>query len=73
LPHGTFFTQVDPAGGLEILPHAAGVGGTDLTVMSYDRLVPVARREFSLLNQFTSPRNANGAVGVEAVSRMSRA
>lgn len=91
LPHGTLFTQVDPAGGLEILlaevrsraqrypkeyghwyieggvPHAADAGGTDLTVMSYNRLVPVARREFSLLNQFTSRRNADGAVGVEAV------
>jgi hypothetical protein len=92
LPHGTLFTQVDPAGGLEILlaevrsraqrypieyahwyieggePHAAGVGATNLTTMSYDRLVPVARREFSLLNRFASRRSNDGPVGVEAVS-----
>ena len=49
-------------------PHAASVGATYLTTMSYERLVPVARREFSLLNQLTSGRSANGPVGVEAVS-----
>ena len=49
-------------------PHAAGVGAPYLTAVSYEQLVPVAKREFSLLNQFTSERSANKPVGVEAVS-----
>jgi hypothetical protein len=90
--HGTLFTQVDPAGGLDILlaearsraqqypleyghwyieggePYLEGVGGQGLTVMSYGRLVPAARREFVLLNHFTNQAGSGGMVGVESVS-----
>ncbi|QHN03604.1 hypothetical protein FTO74_09650 [Granulicella sp. WH15] len=49
-------------------PHAAVGGATNLTTMSYDRLVPATRREFSLLKQFVSRQNSTEPVGVEAVS-----
>jgi hypothetical protein len=90
-PHGTLFTQLDPADGLDTLlaevssrarqhplpyghwyidggePHAAAAADQSLTVMSYDRLAPVAKQEFALLNRFTN-RKSSGPVGVEAVS-----
>ena len=36
--------------------------------MSYARLVPAAKREFGLLNQFTGRTSPHGTVGVTAVS-----
>jgi hypothetical protein len=91
-PHGTMFTQLDPADGLKTLvaevkartqqyplryghwyieggePHIAAVDAEGLTVMSYNRLVPVAKREFALLNQFTHRAENGGVAGAEAVS-----
>jgi hypothetical protein len=91
LPHGTLFTQLDPAGGLDILlsevrsraqkhpmeyghwyidggePHPVSPDVQGLTIMSYNRLVPVARRELALLNHFTSHSSSGGTIGVEAV------
>jgi hypothetical protein len=49
-------------------PHAGSKGVQGLTVMSYARLVPAAKREFALLNQFTNRAAGGGKVGVEAVS-----
>jgi hypothetical protein len=49
-------------------PHAGSEGLQGLTVMSYARLVPAAKREFALLNQFTNRAGGGGKVGVEAVS-----
>jgi hypothetical protein len=49
-------------------PHAGSKGVQGLTVMSYARLVPAAKREFALLNQFTNRAGGGGKVGVEAVS-----
>jgi hypothetical protein len=49
-------------------PHSEGAADLGLTVMSYVRLVPAARREFSLLNHFTNRAGNGGTVGVEAVS-----
>jgi hypothetical protein len=92
MPQGTLFTQVDPAGGLDMLleavslrsqqyaleyghwyidggePHPAATDIPGLTMMSYNRLAPAARRELALLNQFTNRPSSGGAVGVEAVS-----
>ena len=92
MPHGTLFTQLNPAEGLDILlaevnsraqqhpleyghwyidgsePHSAFAGSQALTTISYDRLVDAAKREFSLLHQFTSRTSGGGGVGVEAVS-----
>ncbi len=48
--------------------HAGSKGVQGLTVMSYARLVPAAKREFALLNQFTNRAGGGGKVGVEAVS-----
>jgi len=87
-PHGTLFTNVDPAGGTEILVAEASAraqrhplpyghwyidGGEPLpaitlTTVSYNRLVPVVRREFALLHRFSSDQNAGGVAMVEAVS-----
>ncbi|WP_433984707.1 hypothetical protein RBB78_09205 [Tunturiibacter empetritectus] len=91
-PHGTMFTQLDPADGLKTLvaevkartkqhplryghwyiegsePHIAAVDAEGLTVMSYNRLVPVAKREFALLNQFTHRAENGGVAGAEAIS-----
>jgi hypothetical protein len=91
LSHGTLFTNVDPADGLEVLlaemrsraqkypleyghwyieggePHGGIESLQGLTVMSYAKLAPIAKREFALLNQFTS-RTGGGTAGVEAVS-----
>ena len=91
-PHGTMFTQLDPADGLKTLmaevkartqqhplryghwyieggePQVAAVDTEGLTVMSYNRLVPVAKREFALLNQFTHRAENGGVAGTEAVS-----
>lgn len=49
-------------------PHAGSKGVQGLTVMSYASLVPAAKREFALLNQFTNRAGGGGRVGVEAVS-----
>jgi hypothetical protein len=49
-------------------PHAGSKGVQGLTVMSYASLVPAAKREFALLNQFTNRGGGGGKVGVEAVS-----
>jgi hypothetical protein len=49
-------------------PQAASIGVRGLTTMSYDRLVPIARRELALLNQFTNRSVSVGASGVEAVT-----
>jgi hypothetical protein len=49
-------------------PHAGSKGVQGLTVMSYARLVPAAKREVALLNQFTNRAAGGGKVGVEAVS-----
>jgi hypothetical protein len=49
-------------------PDRAMSGNTNLTVMSYNRLVPAAKRELSLLNQFTSRSTIDGPTTVEAVS-----
>jgi hypothetical protein len=49
-------------------PHSESVGEHGLTVMSYARLLPAAKREFALLNQFTNQASSSGTVGVEAVS-----
>lgn len=91
MPHGTLFTQVDPAGGLETLlakvssraqqhPLEYGhwyidggefptviAGSAGLTAMSYSSLVPVTKRDFALLKQFTSAASDGRVVGVEAV------
>lgn len=91
-PHGTLFTQLNPAGGLDTLfaevrsrtqqhpleyghwyidggePHALATGNLGLTVMSYNRLAPVAKQEFALLKRFTNRTSGDGTVGVEAVS-----
>src|ERR1035437_8254808 len=89
MPHGTLFTQLNPAEGLDILlaevnsraqqhpleyghwyidgsePHSAFAGSQALTTISYDRLVDAAKREFSLLHQFTSPTSGGGGGGGE--------
>jgi hypothetical protein len=49
-------------------PHPAAAGIPGLTMMSYNRLASVAKRELALLNQFANRANSRGAVGVEAVS-----
>lgn len=92
MPHGTLFTQVDPANGLNVLleeirsrasqdplayghwyidggePQPASADATGLTVMSYSRLAPVAKRELSLLKEFTATQSNNGKAAVEAVT-----
>jgi hypothetical protein len=52
--------------GAEPHPTSAGIDG--LTVISYNRLVPAARREFALLNEFKNQPGRDRAAGVEAVS-----
>ena len=47
-------------------PYSVAAEDPRLTTMSYDRLVPAAKREFALLKEFTN-QGANGSVGVEAV------
>jgi hypothetical protein len=49
-------------------PHSESVNEHGLTVMTYSRLVPAARREFALLNHFTKQSGRDAAVVVEAVS-----
>jgi hypothetical protein len=49
-------------------PHSAAPEKQGLTTMSYARLVPAAKREFGLLNQFTARTSSSGTVGVTAVS-----
>jgi hypothetical protein len=49
-------------------PQEASADVQGLTIMSYDKLVPVARRELALLNQFTNRSGSGGASAVEAVS-----
>jgi hypothetical protein len=48
-------------------PHPVSPDVQGLTIMSYNRLVPVARRELALLNHFTSHSSSGGTIGVEAV------
>jgi len=90
-PHGTLFTQLDPAGALGTLCAAVKdrarrypleyghwyIDGGEplqgiaeeagLTSMSYTAVVPAAKREFTLLNRFTSRTGSSGSVGPEAV------
>ena len=56
--------------GGEPYPPRAGIRGPmeALTVLSYNRLVPAAKREFALLNQFETRRGGDLPIGVEAVS-----
>jgi hypothetical protein len=49
-------------------PQEASSDVQGLTIVSYDRLVPVARRELALLNQFTNHSGSGGTSAVEAVS-----
>jgi hypothetical protein len=49
-------------------PHSESVDVHGLTVMSYARLVPAARREFALLSHFAKRAGSGATVGVEAVS-----
>ena len=48
-------------------PYSAVVDDARLTTMSYARLAPATKREFSLLKEFTNRGSANGSVGPEAV------
>jgi hypothetical protein len=48
------------------LPQPAGIGA--LNVVSYQRLVPAARREFGLLNDFKAKPDRDKPAGVEAAS-----
>jgi hypothetical protein len=48
-------------------PNSSGPVGQGLTMMSYEGLVPVARREFALLNQYTNRSSKDGGIGVESV------
>jgi hypothetical protein len=92
LSRGTLFTEIDPAGALDVLlaevcaraqrypleyghwyieggePHALGADAKGVSVISYDNLVPVTKREFVLLNQFTNRPGNDGTAQVEAVS-----
>jgi hypothetical protein len=49
-------------------PQEASSDVQGLTIVSYGRLVPVARRELALLNQFTNHSGSGGTSAVEAVS-----
>jgi hypothetical protein len=48
--------------------HPVAAIDSALTVMSYNSLVPATKREFGLLNQFTSRSSRDGGAGVEAVT-----
>ena len=87
-PHGTLFTNIDPAGGTQALmaeavarseQHPLEYGhwyidgaeplpATTLTTVSYNRLVPAARKEFALLQRFSAAQNASDVAMVEAVT-----
>lgn len=49
-------------------PQEASADVQGLTIVSYDKLVPVARRELALLNQFTNRSGSGSTIAVEAVS-----
>jgi hypothetical protein len=48
-------------------PLQAAAGGPALAAMSYPAIVPAAKREFTLLNHFTSRAASGSSVGPEAV------